>query len=280
MSARFLAVVLCAIALSGCTVFSRKPPLPRHAAIEHSDAPSARTDYAALVAEVEVAYFPAERAASGARSEPSALLLEALRQNGTPFAIAWDILDASQQTVLDELPGKSGAAREEVIAQLEFSGTGRAREHLRAVLRDENLAGLQHVGLRCPPALMAKLETRERLNAEDENLLPRGFTLPSAGFEGYAERVAAGRGEPARSYRAQVASQQYAAERIIEYFRAAGMQNKLLVFLRADDMEAGQGVPRYVAQKIKVRQLVLDSSGGGPIPAKLLTQAESGVPAR
>ena len=274
MSARFFAIALGAIALSGCSIFSGKPALPRHAVIEGGSAPGGVTDYTELVANAEIAYFPAERAASGARSEPSAMLLEALRRNGASFAIGWDLLEASQQPLLDELPGKSGAAREEVIARLEFAGTGRAREHFRAVLRDERLSGLRHLALRCPSALSAKIETRERFTADDEQQLPRGFTPPPGGFETYAERLAGGAVEPARSYRAEVLAQEFSAEKIVRHFRAAGMQSKLLVFLRTRDLEAGRGVPRYVAQKLQVRQLVLDSSGAAPVRAKLLTSRD------
>ncbi|MEP6820835.1 MAG: hypothetical protein ABI946_00635 [Chthoniobacterales bacterium] len=267
---RYSAVVLGVIALSGCSIFSGKPALPRHAAIETRDAPSAGTDYVALVANAEVVYFPAERAAFGGRSEPSARLLDAFRQNGAPFAIGWDLLDASQQPLLDELQASTGNAREEVIRRLEMVGNGRAREHCRAVLRDERLVGLRHVALGCLPVFLAKLETRERLTLEEEKQLPRGYTTPPGALEAYNENSAP-REAPARSYRGQVVAQQFAAEQIVRHLRAAGMQSKLLVFLRASDLEAGLGVPRYVAQKLPVRQLVLDSSGTAPTRAKLLT---------
>lgn len=270
---RVSAVGLGVIALSGCSIFSSKPALPRHAAIETRPAPSAGTDYIGLVANAEVVYFPAERAAFGGRSEPSARLLDAFLQNGAPFAIGWDLLDASQQPLLDELQGATGKAREDVIRRLEIVGSGRAREHCRAVLRDERLVGLRHLALGCLPVFLAKLETRERLTPEEERQLPRGYTPPSGGLEAYTERLT--RGETTgRSYRAQVVAQQFAAEEIVRHFRSAGMQSKLLVFLRSSDLEAGLGVPRYVAQKLQVRQLVLDSSGTRPTQAKLLTMRD------
>ncbi len=271
---RLLILALGLVALSGCSVFSRKPALPRHAAIEHGDGPRAATDYPSLVANADIAYFPAERAAFGAKSEPSALLLEALRRDGALFAIAWDLLDASQQPLLDELAGKSDGAREEVIARLEFGGTGRARAHFRAVLRDERLLEMRHLALGCPPALLAKVETRERFTPEEEKILPRGYSLPPRSLEAYAEQAAASRGEGMRSYRATVASQQFAADRIVRHFREVASGSKLLVFLRAEDLRVELGVPRYVAQKLKVRQLVLDSSGAAPVRAQLLTQRD------
>ena len=74
MTVRFFVIALSAILISGCGLFSGKPALPRHAVIEGGSAPGGVTDYTALVANAEIVYFPAERAASGARAEPSAML--------------------------------------------------------------------------------------------------------------------------------------------------------------------------------------------------------------
>src|SRR3712207_7672526 len=63
------------------------------------------------------------------RSEPAALLLEAVQQSGKPYAIAWTLLDASQQPLLNELQAASGAARDAIVARLEVRGTGRSEEH-------------------------------------------------------------------------------------------------------------------------------------------------------
>lgn len=261
----------CILAFGGCSMFSGKPALPRRAAMEPGDVQNRGTDYTAMVAKADIVYLPAERAASGAKSEPAAMLLEALRKNGAPFAIGWDLFDANQQPLLDELPGITGAAREEIIARLEFTGTGRAREHCRAVLRDERMVDLRHLALRCPPALLAKADARERLTPEEEKEFSGGYTPPPGGLQSYAERLAAGAPGAVGSYRAQLLAQQFIAEKIVRHFQATGMQGKLLVFLRNEDLEAGVGVPRYVAQKVKVRQLVLDARGAAPVRPQLLT---------
>ena len=139
-------------------------------------------------------------------------------------------------------------------------------------------ADLRHLALRLPPALVAALDGPGRLTAEEERQLPNGYAPPSGGFESYSERLSAGglTSDPAggRSYRAQVARQQFAADKIVRHLRAAGALSKLLVFLEERDLEAGLGVPRYVAQKLQVRQVVLDSSGGGPVRPKLLTRRD------
>ena len=56
-------LLVSACALCGCS-FSGKPPLPKHASIEHLGKP-AGTDFAAVVENADVIYFPTNRAASG-----------------------------------------------------------------------------------------------------------------------------------------------------------------------------------------------------------------------
>ena len=262
------------LALSpGCTFFDRKPTLPKHASIEGAPTPSGVTNFAELVADADIIYFPAERATSGAHSEPSALLLEALQHSGTAFAIGWDMADVCQQPLFDELATATGNAREELVRRLDLTGTGRAREHCRAVLRDARLANVPHLALRCPPLVLERLETGGRLTPEEEKLFPEGYAPPPGGYEAYAERRLSNRegaASSAGSFRAQLASQQFIAERIVGHVRAAGARGKLLVFLRGSDLEAGLGVPHYVAQKVRVRQLVLDSNAD-PLRTKLLT---------
>ena len=58
-------------------------------------------------------------------------------------------------------------------------------------------------------------------------------------------------------------SEEYAAARIAEYFREHRGE-KILVFLRRTQLDQAQGVPHFVAQKTKARQLVLN-----PRPASM-----------
>jgi len=274
-------LLLLACALQSCAFFSGKPPLPKHASIERLEEPAARTDFAAVVESADVIYFPSDRAASGARSEPAALLVEALEKTGHPFAIAWDLVDASQQPLLDELSALMGKAREELIARLELVGSGRAREHCRALLRELRPAGVSYLALRCPATLIGKIASSEPLTSEEEKLLARGYTAPPGGFQNYAERqpaAALGDRTLARSYRAELVRQQFIAERIVRSLRGAAEAGKLLVFLGDADLGSEGTVPYYVAQKLRVRQLVLGSEMPRKERAKLLT-IERGRPA-
>jgi uncharacterized iron-regulated protein len=260
--------------LQGCAL-SSKPALPKQASIEHVARP-ATTDFAALVAEADVIYFPSDRAASGARSEPAALLVEALQNRAQPFAVGWDMISASQQPVLDQIETNSGPAREGLIGQLELVASGRAREHCRALLRESSPVAIHHLALRCPAELLARIASGTRLGPEEEKFLPRGYATPAQGFESYVERLASPQtGDPrlAQSYRAELVRQQFTAEGIVHYLRSAEPGKKLLIFAAGQDLENGHGVPFYVAQKVEARQLVLGSPATTTRP-KLLTSRD------
>lgn len=254
-------ITLLACSLAGC---ASRPPLPKRAALETARASGSATDFRETVASADIIYFPSERAASGARSEPAALLLEALEGGGMPFAIAWDLIDASQQSVLDQLPTEPPRERGEVVARIELAGHGRAREHCRSVLNDPRLTVVRQIALRPPNRSLAPA-------AEP----PTGmrFKLPAGGMEAFAEGMTAAESlsgrDVAAAYHARVAQQQFAAEQIVRHFQS-GAPGKLLVFLRASDLANGQGVPFYVAQKLPLRQVVLGPNSEHA-PAKLLT---------
>ena len=274
---RAILVAAAVATLAGCASFSRKPPLPKHASIERAGSP-AGTDYRALVEEAEIIYFPEERAASGAKAEPAALLLEAVQQSGKPFAIGWALIGAAQQPLLDQLQVAIGSARDELIAKLELGGTGRAREHCRSVLREARSLGVRHVALRPPNALLEKLGSGANLTPEERELVPRGFTAPPGGFQAYAERLSGSSQINERAlagaYRAEVLRRQFAAETIVRHFRDAGSDARLIVFADATHFADGQGVPYYVAQKTNLRQLVLGPELAEPARTPLLTGLE------
>lgn len=57
---------------------------------------------------------------------------------------------------------------------------------------------------------------------------------------------------------AALVAEEFAAERIVRHFRE-NRDRKLLIFLHRRHLESTRGVPHFVAQKIRARQLVLDS---------------------
>lgn len=255
-----------------------KPPLPKYASVETASRGSSDENFAALVPEADVVYFPVESASHGGRSDPAALLLTALLQTGAPIAIGWDLVDASQQGLLDELQPLQGAAREQVLARLELGGSGRAREFCRSVLRDPRAAQVRHLALAAAPALAAKVRAAEPLAPEEQSQLPRGYRTPAGDFESFTERIAATRaaaGDLTALYRVHLFSEQFAADKVAGHFANSG-GGKLLAFLSQSDLEPGRGVPLFVAQKVQVRQLVLGSDRMANRGAKLLTDLRRG----
>ena len=274
--ARLLGAAAAAVALlSAC---AGKPPLPKYASVESAARGSSTENFAALVPDADVVYFPIESASHGGKSDPATRLLEALRQTGAPLAIGWDLVSAAQQPVLDELQSAQGGRREELIAQLELEGTGRAREFCRNVLRAPETAQVRHIALGAAPATVAKMRAGGVLDPDEQAQVPRGFRTPAGDFEAFSELLASARaatGDVTALYRAHLFTEQYAAERIAAHF-SGNAGGKLLVFSRRSDLEPGRGMPFFVTQRVQVRQLVLGSDRLANRRAKLLTNVGSG----
>jgi hypothetical protein len=58
-------------------------------------------------------------------------------------------------------------------------------------------------------------------------------------------------------YRAHVLAGQFAAETIVNFMREHEGE-KLLVFARRRDLSGDSGLPAFVAQKLKIRQIIFD----------------------
>ena len=247
------------LALAGC---AGKPPLPKYASVDSAARPSSPDNFAALVPEADVVYFPVENASHGGRSDPAAQLLAALQQTGAPIMIAWDIVDVSQQPLLDQFATVSAGAREDLIAKLDLEGTGRTREFCRTILRSPRRG-------QCSPS-RASARTRRsprrislgEVPAEQEQAVPRGFRAPAGDAEAFQDRFAAT--VPATPMLtpliACISSQSNSQRRESRTISCqANQSGKLLVFLSQSDLEPGRGVPFFVTQKVNVRQLVLGS---------------------
>jgi hypothetical protein len=255
-----------------------KPPLPKYASVDSAARGSSTENFAALVPDADVVYFPVESASHGGRSDPAARLLEALRQTGAPLAIAWDLVNSTQQPLLDQLQGAEASKREELIAQLDLEGTGRAREFCRSVLRAPESAQVRHIALAAVPATVAKMRAGGALDPDEQAQVPRGFRTPAGDFDAFSESVASTRaatGDLNALYRAHLFAEQHAAEQITRHFQA-NTGGKLLVFLRQSDLEPGRGVPFFVTQRVLVRQLVLGSDRVANRRGKLLTDVRVG----
>ena len=213
-------VALAALFLfADCSFFSRQPPLPRRAAVEPDGGEETFTN---LVQGADIIYFPIESMVLLPRSSAAWKLLEALKRNGSSFALGWDT-----------------AAGEEKVRQ--------------ALLNEAGKSGAQVLALHVPPeAIAAEMHPEFIPPPEDFERFVRRF--PSRGLKEGALRT---------EYEAALVRQQLATEKIASYFKEHRSE-KMLVFLRRDELRGDYGVPYFVAQKTKARQLVLNPR---PAPA-------------
>lgn len=246
---------------ASCAFFYRPPALPQHAAIESHETPAGDEQFAALVQTADIIYFPSELLGSAMQSESGTKLVSALQRSGNAFALAWDIIGGDEQARLD-LWARGQISTQELMARLNLSGTARERENCRAVLGKTTPRGVRVLALRCPADLLATARSGSKPDAPARPDAPRGFHPPAGDFEKFAERFSAADGMTESglraAYEAALLAEEFAADRIVGQFRAH-RDEKLLVFVRRRLLEGPGGVPTLVAQKIKARQLILDS---------------------
>lgn len=262
--------------MAGC---ASRQPLPKRAAMETGVGLTPAIDFRGNIDEADIVYFPSERAASGAQSEPAAQVIEAFRTSGVSFAIGWELIDVKDQPVLDQLSSQAASARQRSISRLELAGGGRAREHCRSVLNDPRLAPVHHIALRASESAPESGPIENAAAPPHQPQPGMHFKPAPGGFEDFAARMTAAEtlngSDLATAYAARVRAQQFAAEQIVRHFQS-GAGGKLLVFLRSADLENGQGVPFYVAQKLSLRQLVLGPHLERSSATRLLTGASAG----
>jgi hypothetical protein len=205
---------------ASCAFFYRQPALPKHAAIEVTEMPRTDEKFAALVQNADIIYFPTELLGPPPRIEPATKLVEALQRDGDSFAIGLDLIGGEDQTLLDQW-AKRELSAENLISRLHFFGTERERENCRALVGEAKDWDTRFLALRCPAARLTENGSR---NAHETVLL----------------------------------IEEFAAGRIVRDFREH-RDRKLLVFLHRRNLGSARGVPYLVAQKIRARQLVLDS---------------------
>jgi hypothetical protein len=225
----------CWVAIAGlfssCGFSPSQPALPKPAAIESRVTPQADEKFDTLVQNADIIYFPIELLASG--SEPAWKLIEALHRQGNPFALGSDLIAGDGQPLLDQW-AKQQISTDKLISSLHLSGTPRERDSCRLLLSETKKRAERFLALGRPSAFFSAstpLSTREETALLDE---------------------------------------EFAAVRIAGTFREQG-DEKLLLFLHRRHLGSVRGVPYFVAQKIRARQLVLDSREHSSPRRELLT---------
>jgi hypothetical protein len=124
---------------------------------------------------------------------------------------------------------------------------GEREDEQRNFMAEAGKSGAEILLLRAPVQLEA-----------DET--SRGFEPPPGDFERFARRFSRRDLSEARlrdAYETALLAEQFAAGKISSHFREHHGE-KILVFLRHDHLGPDRGVPYFVAQKTKARQLILN----------------------
>jgi hypothetical protein len=128
----------------------------------------------------------------------------------------------------------------------------------RALLSEAAKSGAQILSLPVQPDVAVAPASPEVVPPQDFERFARQFS--SRGLKESALRA---------EYELALRRQQLAAEKIASYFKEHRTE-KILVFLRRDEMRGDFGVPYFVAKKTKARQLILNPKRDrGPAPGLL-----------
>jgi hypothetical protein len=124
---------------------------------------------------------------------------------------------------------------------------GEREDEQRNFMAEAGKSGAEILPLRAP----AQVEADETY---------RGFEPPPGDFERFARRFATrdlGEARLRDAYQTALLAEKFAAAKISSHFREHRGE-KILVFLRRDHLGHDRGVPYFVAQKTKARQLILN----------------------
>jgi hypothetical protein len=248
-------ILLCAFCV-GCGSLN-KPVLPKQAANE----PAAdRTDeWTQTIQSADIIYFPVETIGNATKADAIAKLIQALRDSGTSFSIAWQGVqrDNEDQTSSSEP---------------HWTYTGQLREQCKTVMRDTIDTRQLFLGL--PRPIRTKLQSGATLSNDERQLLARGYRTPTDGLEDFAEQLATVRGLQERDienlYRAHIIAGEFAAEKIVSFMSEHGGE-KLLVFARRRELIGDCGLPAFVSQKLNIRQITLDRDRARMVQPRLVS---------
>lgn len=263
-------LLLAAALTSGCAN-PRAPSLPKFATGAGPPSVAAKAPQLEKLHEANVIYLEfAERVAPADRS--TCQIVEALREDGEALALGWTQIEAAEQPILERWHGRE-ISTPQLLDQL---GAALNQESLRCCLQLD----LPQVALGGSPQLLRQLGAGRRLTAEERVLLPRGFRTPPEAIDDFADRASRSRrwrhDDFGRLYRAHLVAEQLIADQIVHYLRT-NPKTRLLVLLPNDLMVDPREVARYAAQKMTLRQIILDRAGGTGWRQPLLAHRSGGA---
>lgn len=244
-------LLLLAVGLTtGCGV--RQPPLPQAAATGANAGATLDQALAVKLRAVDAVYFCLTKS-SAADDAPAWQIAAAMTQDGTRLALGWATVPAEQQALFDQWQAQKISSTK-ILEELVRPETD---SFLRHGLRPEFL----QVALGASRSLLAKIRNGESLSVTEEAQLPQGFQAPPESLESFVERASSSprlrRYNLRRLYRMHLVAEQTIAQSIVN-FHNTNASTKLLIFLPNDLLIDPHEVAAFVAQKMPLRQLILD----------------------
>ncbi len=248
---RFWLLLLVAGLTSGCGHF-RQPALPEGAATTAAPRPPVDEAWAAKLRRADTFYFSLTTR-SKPDAEPARQLVELLQRDGQRVALGWAEIPSLQQPLLDQWQ-RQEISTAQLLGQL-------VRPERSAWLQEGLRPDLGQVALGSPPALLSKVRGGDELSAGELALLPSGFRTRPEAFGNFVERATASprlrRYDIRRLFRAHLIAEQTIAQNIVR-FRREHPEVKLIVFLPNDIMIDPREIADFAAQKMPLRQMILD----------------------
>jgi uncharacterized iron-regulated protein len=195
-------------------------------------------------------------------------LIRGMMRRGIRFAVGWEMFDRSQQADLDRFDHHQ-LSLDDLLVQTGFQKSwGRYSPLYAELLRATQNGKIKNVALNASPSLAHKLARGEPLSPDEENEIPKEFTVPAGAYENFVQLLGEHPGmqqsDLSHFFSAQNLWDQTMAKTIFE-FRQKYPKTKLLVLTGRGHVKGGFGIPNYLGQKSSARQLVLYPPAAGDL---------------
>ena len=183
-------------------------------------------------------------------------IIHSLHQRGHPIAVGMEMIDVTQQSVLDQYLEKKTGWRAFARSTSFESGWGRTSPAYQRILEWCRRKEVSVIGLNAPSSITRKLARGTKLTSAEAALIPN-FPGPPGGFRKFRAEMAhhPGSGSPGRYYRAQRAWDATMAAGILSWLR--NNDGTLVVLLGQVHADPQTGVPWYVARNSGVAQVII-----------------------
>jgi uncharacterized iron-regulated protein len=176
------------------------------------------------------------------------------------IAIGWEMFTRSQQPSLDRFD-RHKISLQELLARTGFQRSWGVYSPLYAkILGLTSEMRVRNIALNASNDLVHRVAMGETLTPEEQDQLPEGYAVSSRAYDNFVRLMGDHPGvtesDLRRYFNAQNIWDQTMADSIAT-FHQQNAKTKLIVFTGRGHIQNGFGVPSYVAQKSKLKQLLL-----------------------